>query len=343
METITVQISERAHKILSAVVETYVQTAEPVGSRLVAKRPEIGCSPATVRNIMADLEELGLLYQPYTSAGRVPTEAGFRYYIRFILKFRRLSSEEAETIEETLSSQPIEDITALLKGASRLLSELSGHTAVVLSPRMGLENLRHVEFVRLKEGTVLVICVGETGQVQNRLVELNGDVSQEALDRFARYLNEKLERLSLLEARDEILREMEEEKRLFEGLYEGLVSLKAAEELIVEGSTRLLEHPEFKRMEKLRAVLKALEEKTVLIEILDKCFTAKGVQIFIGSESSLGDLKDIGLIVSPYLKSDHPVGSLGILGPMRMDYARVVPLVEYTAKVLSRLLDKLAL
>ncbi len=335
------ELSERYRKVLAIVVEDYIRHAEPVGSRTVSKRLEPPLSPATIRNIMADLEELGFLTQPHISAGRIPTEEGFRYYVENLLETEPLPDSAKERIEKVFESEEIEDLSELLKIASRLLSQMTGFPAVVSAPKLGGERLLKIDFVPLGKGLVLVVAVTEAGTVVNRLLRIPPQVSVESLERLAEYLNYKLLRLTLEEARDELLREIEAERKFLENLFAELEDKDFSLEPFVEGLSRLLEIPEFKDVERLKELLQAFEEKNIFLKIIERCLGGHGVQILIGAETGLGSPRNLSAVASPYFRAKHPLGGLAVIGPMRMDYSKIVPVVDYTSQVVSHLLDKL--
>ncbi|NPA48506.1 MAG: heat-inducible transcription repressor HrcA [Thermodesulfobacteria bacterium] len=335
------ELSERYRKVLAIVVEDYIRHAEPVGSRTVSKRLEPPLSPATIRNIMADLEELGFLTQPHISAGRIPTEEGFRYYVENLLETEPLPDSAKERIEKVFDSEEIEDLSELLKIASRLLSQMTGFPAVVSAPKLGGERLLKIDFVPLGKGLVLVVAVTEAGTVVNRLLRIPPQVSVESLERLAEYLNYKLLRLTLEEARDELLREIEAERKFLENLFAELEDKDFSLEPFVEGLSRLLEIPEFKDVERLKELLQAFEEKNIFLKIIERCLGGHGVQILIGAETGLGSPRNLSAVASPYFRAKHPLGGLAVIGPMRMDYSKIVPVVDYTSQVVSHLLDKL--
>jgi len=338
-------LSSRDRKILQAIILDYIQTAEPVGSRTVSKKYKMELSPATIRNVMADLEEMGFLKQPHTSAGRVPTARAFRFYVDSILEVRQLSKADQELIKKGLSQEK-KDINEILKRASSLLSLLSKQTGVVLAPRFGSNVFRHIEFIKLREKKVLVIIVTKSGEVQNRLIEADEPMAQEELDKYSRYLNEIMAGLSLIEAKRKIVEELKKEKVLFDKLtFQALkLSKKALEgeeegDLYIEGKTNLLKFPEFADLEKMRAILETFEEKTKIVKLLDKALNAHGIQIFIGAENEYSEMKDCSLIAAPYSKENFTLGTLGVIGPMRMDYSTIIPIVDYTARILSKILE----
>ena len=335
------ELSERYRKVLAIVIEDYIRHAEPVGSRTVSKRMQPPLSPATVRNIMADLEELGLLTQPYVSSGRIPTEEGFRYYVENILETAPLPESTKEKIEQAFESEEIEDLSELLKIASRLLTQVTGFPAVVSAPKLGNERLWKIDFIPLSRGLLLVVAVTQAGTVVNRLLKIPAHISMKSLERLAEYLNLKLPHITLEEARNELLKEIEAERRLLETIFEELEEEGRPAEPIVEGLSKLLEIPEFKNLERLKEILKAFEEKNIFLKIIDRCLRAHGVQILIGAETGLGSPHNLGAVVSPYFKNHQPLGGMAVIGPMRMNYSEIIPVVDYTSRFFSHLLDKL--
>ena len=333
--------------MLEAVILEYIKGGVPVGSRAIAKKYGLQVSPATVRNVMADLEELGLLYQPHTSAGRVPTELGLRVYIDAIVKIQQLSAAEREKIRQYYRSGASR-VEGLLKETSKVLSSFSRQAGVVLTPRLSQTMFKRIEFVRLRTNMVMTILVSQARIVHNTLFEMAEDISQEELDKYGRYLNEMLQDLTLHQVKARLLEEMKKEKVLFDSLLSKALELsqKALQEniedseLYIDGGTNLLDNPEFADVEQMRRIFSAFEEKSKLIDLLDKSMMAGGVNIFIGSESELLDMESVSFITSPYASGDEILGTLGVIGPTRMDYSRIIPLVDYTAKVLSRMLEE---
>ncbi len=338
---------ERTRLVLEAVILEYIKGGVPVGSRAIAKKYGLKVSPATVRNAMADLEELGLLYQPHTSAGRVPTELGLRVYIDAIVKIQQLSGAEREKIRQYYGSGASR-VEGLLKETSKILSSFSRQAGVVLTPRLSQTMFRRIEFVRLRTNMVMTILVSQAGIVHNTLFEMAENISQEELDKYSRYLNEMLQDLTLHQVKARLLEEMKKEKVLFDNLLSKALELsqKALQEniedseLYIDGGTNLLDNPEFADVEQMRRIFSAFEEKSKLIDLLDKSMMAGGVNIFIGSESELLDMESVSFVTSPYASGDEILGTLGVIGPTRMDYSRIIPLVDYTAKVLSRMLEE---
>ncbi len=337
-----IELSERNRKILEAVISVYLQRAEPVGSRTVAKHVGLGLSPATIRNIMADLEDEGLLFQPHTSAGRVPTERGLRFYVDNILEKRDLSWGDQAVIEETIMASP-DDVKTALRTAASLLANFTGHAVVASQPAPLDKRLLHMDFVLLRPCSVLVVSVFEGGIVRQTVIRTKEAISQERLWRMADYLNQYLSYRSIDEVREEIRMELDEDRRLFKKLVQEALdktlSAQPQENLFVDGRANLLEQPEFLDLNRLKILLQALEEKGALLELLDRVKEASETRIFIGSKELGSALPDCGLVATPYKHKDEVMGGLGVVGPMRMDYGRVIALVEYAALVLS---DKLS-
>jgi heat-inducible transcriptional repressor len=341
----TQTLTDRDREVLEAIITDYIQTAEPVGSRTVSKKSEIRLSPATIRNVMADLEEMGFLTQPHTSAGRVPTDRAFRFYVDSILEVRNLKSADRGRIEMGFQDEGM-DTNEIMKRASSLLSLLSKQTGVILAPRFGSNIFKHIEFIKLREKTILVIIVCKSGEVQNKLIESDEHMSQDELDKYSRYLTEIMGGLNLVEARRKILEEMKKEKVLFDKLmYRALqLSQKALEDegggdLYIEGKTNILQSPEFADLEKMRTLLQAFEEKTKIVKLLDKALLAEGMQIFIGAENEFNEMKDCSVIAAPYSRENFTLGTLGIIGPTRMDYPSIIPIVDYTARIVGKILE----
>lgn len=340
-------LNERDRRVLQAVIMDYIQTAQPVGSRIVSKKYKIGLSPATIRNVMADLEEMGFLTQPHTSAGRVPTDRAFRFYVDSILEMRKLTRLERNRIENSLQDEN-PDLDEIMKRASSLLSLLSRQTGVVLAPRFESNLFKHIEFIRMRERKILVIIVSQTGQVQNKVIESDEEMSQDELNRFSNYLNEFMSGLSLTQAKRKIMEEMKKEKVLFDKLmYRALqLSQKALEDeeegsLYIEGKTNIIQSPEFADLDKMRVLLLAFEEKTKIVKLLDKALLAHGIQIFIGAENEFHEMINCSLVAAPYTRENFTLGTLGVIGPTRMDYSKIIPVVDYTAQILGKILKKL--
>jgi len=293
---------------------------------------------------MADLEEMGFLAQPHTSAGRVPTDKGYRFYVDSLMERKRLTRMEESKIEQRmrLSQGKIEE---LMCEASRTLSVLSPYTGIVLAPKLAQNTLRRIEFIHLYRGRVLVVLVAESGLVQHKVVVMDKALTQEELDQISRYLNKIVSGLTLRQVREMLVAKMAEEKTQFDQLMHQALELGAKSiegegetEIYIGGAVNMAKQPEFADVEKMRAIFTAFEEKSKLVKILDQCLAAQDFKIIIGSENQVQEMQALSVIAAPYRFSEHVLGVLGVVGPTRMEYAKMVTLVEFTAKLISRLL-----
>lgn len=342
-------LGERDQRVLVAVVEEFVQTAEPVGSRNLAKKYRLGVSPATVRNIMADLEELGFLTQPHTSAGRKPTDRGYRYFVDRLANAEPPSAGERRRLRRRLGTGESADLEALLDSTSRLLSSASRQVGIVVAPRFESSVFRHIDFVLMREGRVLVVLVSQSGAVHHRPVTAPEITSQAELDRMANYLNALLLGLSLQEVKEKILAEMASEVALYDKLLQRaleLGSLVLGDEdakggLFLGDPVALLDQPEFHSAATMKGIFEAFEKKGLILRLLDRASEGAGLQVLIGEENPLADLRACSLVSAPYLRRGRVLGSVGVLGPTRMDYPRVMGMVDYTARLLGEVLDTL--
>ena len=337
-------LSRRQHALLIAAVQEFIATAEPVGSQQLASRRTLGVRAAMVRNLMAELEDAGYLMQPHTSAGRVPTDKAFRYYVDHLTP-PRIGFEDRTQIELHYSAPPA-DANGIIRDTSRLLALMTGQAALVMAPRLESVVLERVTFIRLREREVLAVFVAMAGGVQNRLVGTLADHSQDELDRMAGYLNESLRGRSLEQTRawiEERLREDRANVDRFIGtaLFLGgaITRNPSPAELYVDGSLKAIDQPEFADPARLRELLRALEDKTALLDLLEQSLRHSHPMVLIGSENFDARLSGFSVIAASYASGAMPLGSLAVLGPVRMDYERVIPLVAYTARALSRALE----
>ncbi len=335
-------LGERQQKILVAIVCEYISTAEPVGSRTIARKYEFSISPATIRNIMADLEDLGFLMQPHTSAGRIPTDKGFRFYVDQLESTRRsVEDMKCFKIEEVLHNEP--ELSSLMKKATELLSKLSHQAGIVLAPNLKNMICRHIDFIKLSNSQVLVIFISESGLVQKRVIRLEEDISQDMLDKISNLVTTELMGLSLSEIRTKLVNMMQTEKAQFDKLLANAIKLSQEffsveteeSELYVDGTLNMINQPEFADLEKMKQLFKTFEEKRLLITILDKCLEDEEEHV---KESTIADTQDLSFVVSSYKYGDRALGVVGIIGPKRMDYMQVIPIVDHTAQAVSRLL-----
>lgn len=337
----------RSEEVLRIVIAEHVRSGQPVGSRIVSRHHPEKLSPASIRNIMADLTEQGFLMQPHTSAGRLPTDRGYRYVVDELLASRRgLPRGDARKIERLLvSSREIEE---MLGRSSRLLSDLTRHVGVVLAPDLEKAVLEHVDFVRVAARRVVAIFVSRSGLVTHRVVDTEDDIAQDELDRLSTILRGEFIGMSLPEVRRRLLVSLREEQRWAEQLgkrtADTVVNLlsepfpEESGELILEGTSQLLDAPEFGDLERLREVMRLFEERERLLELLDRCLESTGVQVIIGSELQDPKLEPMALVASSYQAGDRNRGLVGIVGPRRMEYARAVSVVDHFARSISKAL-----
>jgi heat-inducible transcriptional repressor len=345
-------LGERPREVFRHLVEAFLASGEPVGSRTLSQRLPIALSPASIRNVMADLESMGLLYAPHTSAGRVPTERGLRLFVDGLLEIGELAPEERIAIEGRISGtgRGLEDV---LTQATTMLSGLSRCAGLLVAAKLD-GTLKHVDFVAVAPGKALVVMVGEDGQVENRLIDIPPGLPSSALAEASNYLNARLRGRTLDAARTEILAELEGERAELDTLTakfvaEGLATLSApagsAENaddkvLIVRGTSHLLDSVDAQiDLERVRTLFDDIERKNELIRLLELAKEGDGVRIFIGSENRLFSLSGSSIVAAPYADAQGKiVGVIGVLGPTRLNYGRIIPMVDHTAKVISRLL-----
>jgi heat-inducible transcriptional repressor len=347
------ELDKREREVLRALVSDYIQTGEPVASQPLLARHELDCSPATIRSVMSDLEELGFLEKPHASSGRIPTERGYRLFVDSLLKVRPPSPQDRDRIERL--AHAASDVGQLLEETADLLHALSHHAGVVTTPRPKSDPVRLIEFVRLRENRVLAVFVSEAGIVTNKLVQLEFPMDPSDLERAANYLNEKLHAAAqgstdLAAVREQILQDMRADQSALHELLQKALALAeqtfaavpGEERVLVDGEESFLDAPEFANVRKARALLRAFAEKDKILRVLDRVLGAQEVQIFIGAESEFAAVPDVSVIAAPYGRGDRVLGTLAVVGPTRMNYARVIPLVDLTARQLSRALAALA-
>jgi heat-inducible transcriptional repressor len=344
MQFMTTDLNKRAREILRLIVDAYVETGEPVGSRAISRKLGMSLSPATIRNVMADLEEVGLLHAPHTSAGRLPTDAGLRLFVHGLLQVGHLSEDERQTINGRASAAG-RSLPEMLGEATAVLSGLSGCTGLVIAPKTD-QPLKHLEFVNLGPGRTLIVMVTEDGVVENRVIETPLGIPAASLVMASNYLSSRLIGRTIEEGRAAILAEIETARTQLDALTAGLVEAGLAirsigtDQLIVRGQSNLLDDIGGRAdVVRIRALFEALETKDSMLKLLEAANRAEGVQIFIGSENDLFAHAGCSMIITPYMNSrEQVVGAIGVIGPTRLNYARIIPMVDYTAKVISRLL-----
>ena len=339
-------LSERAQLLLKALIESYIRDGQPVGSRALSRDSGLSLSSATIRNVMADLEDLGFVASPHTSAGRIPTDKGYRLFVDSLLKLKPLQHEEVEEIERRLSEAS--NGRALLQTVSQMLSSVTHMAGLVTLPNPHYVALSQIEFIGLSENRALAIMVMNNGEVENRVVQLDRRYTGEELRRAANYLNEAFAGRSLPDVRAMLVRQLQETRQHMNQIMQDAIQVaqkvfdaKPDEqvEYVIAGETNLMGFAELGNIDRLRRLFEAFNEKHDILRLLDSCLRAQGIQIFIGQESGYQILDDISLVAAPYLLDNHVVGVLGIIGPTRMAYERVIPIVDVTAKLLGSALN----
>src|SRR6516165_377894 len=340
-------LGERAQHLLRALIESYIRDGQPVGSRALSRESGLQLSAATIRNVMADLEELGFVASPHTSAGRVPTDKGYRFFVDTLLQLRPLDDAAAAEMRRHVEASR-DNSTELIATVSQLLSSATQLAGVVTLPRTRQASVTQMEFVGLSENRVLVVLVFNDREVQNRIIQLERHYSAGELQRASNYLNEQFRGRSLRQVREELLRQLSEARARMNQIMLDAIAVaqqvfdaggEDKVEYVIKGETNLMGVAELTNVEKLRRLFEAFNEKRDFLHLLDQSLKAEGVQIFIGHESGYRILDDCSVVTAPYGDGDAVVGVLGVIGPTRMAYERVIPIVDMTAKLLGAALN----
>ena len=340
-------LNERAQLLLKALIENYIRDGQPVGSRTLSRDSGLSLSSATIRNVMSDLEALGFVTSPHTSAGRVPTDKGYRFFVDTLLKLKPLEHEEVEEIERRLVSEAASG-RSLVQTVSQMLSSVTQMAGLVTLPNPNYVALTQIEFIGLSENRALAIMVMNNREVQTRVVQLDRFYSPEELRRAANYLNEAFAGRSLPDVRAQLVAQLQDARQHMNQLMLDAIQVaqkvfdKDADErveYVIAGETNLMGFAELSNVDRLRRLFEAFNEKHDILKLLDSCLHAEGIQIFIGQESGYRILDDISVVTAPYLLDNKVVGVLGIIGPTRMAYERVIPIVDVTAKLLGSALN----
>jgi heat-inducible transcriptional repressor len=340
-------LTERAQLLLKALIENYIRDGHPVGSRTLSRDSGLSLSSATIRNVMADLESLGFVASPHTSAGRVPTNKGYRFFVDTLLKLKPPAQGEIDEIERRLILDAA-DGRSLVQSVSQMLSSFTHMAGLVTLPNPHYIALSQIEFVALSENRVLAIMVMDNREVQNRVVQLERHYPPEELRRAANYLNEAFSGRSLPDVRAMLLAQLRDTQQHMNQLMQDAIQVaqKVFEkdqgeqvEYVIAGETNLMGFAELSNVERLRRLFEAFNEKHDILRLLDSCLHADGIQIFIGQESGYQILDEVSVVTSPYMIDNRIVGVLGIIGPTRMAYERVIPIVDVTAKLLGLALN----
>ena len=346
--TSEIQLSERSQKILRHLVEQYIRDGQPVGSRTLSKLPNVNLSAATVRNVMCDLEDMGLLVSPHTSAGRIPSAQAYRLFVDTMLEVQQIDTLHFDSLREGLDAES--SVDALVKNAISYLSNLTQMASVVTVPRRTVAEFRHIEFLLLSDQRVLVILVVNEKEVQNKIISLDRNYTQSELVKVANFLNQHYIGRSLEEIGRTIRTELEKSRTdinqrmqvMIEAVGTAATNLELSDSddnLVVEGQTNLMSFDELSDVEKLKNLFDTFNHKRDIFELLERSVNAEGIQIFIGRESGYGVFDDCSVITAPYTINEKIMGVLGVIGPTRMAYERVIPLVDITSKFLGAALN----
>ncbi|MGQ9570583.1 MAG: heat-inducible transcriptional repressor HrcA [Thermodesulfovibrionales bacterium] len=346
MVDVSKMLDERSKKILCAVVQDYINLNYPVGSRTVARKYSLGISPATIRNIMADLEEMGFLKQPHTSAGRIPTDMGYRFYVDSLISEKRYRDRELLKDLYTRLEDLKDNIDTLFSETTRTISMLSQYLGVAMSTKPDIFTLKKVKLFQYSQGVVLITLFTDEGIIKNKFVSLDLDFSQKDFNKISDYLNSEFSGHTINEIRRKILYEMSKEKMMWDKLISEAIKICQRAffslqcELFISGLSSVLELPDFADLQKIKELSRAIEEKHAIIKLLDKLSELDGVQIIIGSENSIGEMKDFSVIVSACRDEDKTVGAIGIVGPTRMNYSKAISIVDTAARFITKILTE---
>ena len=338
-------LSERARILLKTLIEKYIDDGQPVASKSLAKHAGLDVSAATIRNVLADLEDMGLVKSPHTSAGRVPTDLGYRMFVDSMVTVQKITDKDVEAIRKNLSAEG--SAKELAVSASGLLSGITSMASIVMLPKRSHKSLRQIEFLPLNENRILSILVVNECEVENRVIQTNRSYTRQELEKIANYLNREFIGRDVASVRTRLLEEMKQARQEVNEFMGALLSMadklfpeeEAKDDLLVTGKTNLLAYQEMADTEKLRQLFDTFKSKKDVLEILDQSLMADGMQIYIGSESGNNVLEECSIITSPYTVDDEVVGVLGVVGPTRMNYQKVIPVVDITAKIFGSVLQ----
>lgn len=338
-------LSERQRLILNAIVDDYIRSAEPVGSRSISKRGDVGYSPATIRNEMSDLEELGYLEQPHTSAGRIPSHKGYRYYVDHLIHLKELPKHEIDRLKRFFAER-MQQQEAVIRQVAMILAEMTNYTSLVLEPELYHTSLKHMQIIPLNERQAVMILVTNTGHVEDKLISLPPDVPVSEIEKLVNILNAKLSGVSMMQLTSKLYNELSSEIAKHVTKYQELIrvlddALAIEEEgrVYLSGTTNIMNQPEFRDVEKVKSLFALLEEQDILAKMLTP--SESGIHVRIGSENNLDAINNCSLITATYSIDGQTLGTIGILGPTRMEYSKVISLMKYFSEELSNLLSSI--
>jgi heat-inducible transcriptional repressor len=337
-------LTEREKKILGLIVDSYIVSAEPVGSRTLSKLVNNRWSSATIRNVMGDLEEQGFLYKPHVVAGRIPTGKAFKYYVSTLLVPRSPGKKDLHALE-SLVTHRYSQVGEIMGDASRMLANLCRYTGIVVEPKMDFMLFKEVEFVKLSRTTILVVFVTSSGMVHSKLVNTEEELRQEVLDGMKGYMSERCEGLPFYALRRRIFEDMARDREAFRSCMgkvmdalEEIMEKEEGREVYIEGTSKIIGVPELSDINRLRELFQAFEKKEKLLKLLDRSAEQEGIHVIMGADTAVRELRGMSIITSPYRIDQKNYGILGVIGPLRMNYARIIPIVDYTAQAVTDLL-----
>ena len=340
-----VDTQERQEKILSAIVESYIDTAIPVGSRAISQRFRWSVSPATIRNVMADLEGMGLITHPHTSAGRVPTDKGYRFYVDSLLEPKHLTEEE-ESIINKLLHRKFEDFDSLMHASSRAISMITNVAGIVLTPRLKRSVFKHIEFITIDSSRILAVLMTGSGIVRSSIMEIEQELTRQELLRISEFLNQELDGMFLAEIKNYLTRRLLQEHDSFHTFLKKAMLIlsmpnlfRMEDRMYFEGATSLMSCPEFEDVSKTRIFLKLFEDKKDIMNLFNEDMESDGIKVHIGRENTCKDIQECTIITSNYKIKQRTIGAIGAIGPTRMEYGKVISAVTYLSKVLGEALE----
>jgi len=337
-------LNERENMVLELIMDRYINSAEPIGSGTVAKTIKDRLSPATIRNVMANLEEQGFLYKPHVVAGRIPTYKAYRYYVNRLSALKTPGKRELQALE-TMMKPHYSYIEEIMEDASKVLAAISKYTSIVVEPKVDMMLFKEVEFVKLSSRTVLTVFVTSSGMVHTRMVNTDEEFGITMLNSMKAYMNEKFSGVPFYALKEGILEDIRKDRENFSRLLakiketlETIIDEEDRREIYMEGTSKIIGVPEFTDMERLKGLFQAFEKKEKLLKLIDECLKEEGIHVIIGSECDMKEMNDMSIITSTYRVGEEGFGVLGVIGPVRMDYSKVIPLVTYAAKTVTNIL-----
>jgi len=335
-------LSERQRLILNAIIDDYIRSAEPVGSRSISKRGDVGYSPATIRNDMSDLEELGYLEQPHTSAGRIPSHKGYRYYVDHLIHVNEMPKKEVERIK-LFFAERIQQQEEIIRQVAMILAEMTNYTSIVLQPELYHTSLKHMQIIPINENQAVMIVVTSTGHVENKLIALPKDIPVSEVEKMVNILNAKLSGVSMMQLNSKLYNEIGAELSRYVSRYQELIKIldttlvmEDEGRVYLSGATNIMNQPEFRDVDKIKSLFTLLEEQDTLAKMLVP--SESGIHVRIGTENNMDAINQCSLITATYTIEGQTLGTIGILGPTRMEYGRVISLMQYVSKEMANII-----